>query len=92
MTFEWNKRLKDGSEYLQSDPRSRSPSDSLNADTIANVREMVTRDRRWALRMVADELNINKEVIRDVLHEDLRKRKMCTKFVPHRLTDKQKQR
>jgi hypothetical protein len=40
--FEWFKRFKDGREDLQDDPRSRRPSASRNADTIANVREMVT--------------------------------------------------
>jgi predicted nuclease of restriction endonuclease-like RecB superfamily len=63
-----------------------------NADRIANVRKMATRDRRWALKMMADELNINKETIHQILHEDLRKRKVCAKYVPRRLTDEQKQR
>jgi hypothetical protein len=59
--FEWIKRFKDEREDLQGDPRSGRPSTSLNADIIADVREMLTRDRRWALRRMADELNINKE-------------------------------
>jgi hypothetical protein len=83
-------RFKDGREDFQYDPRRGRPSTSRNADTIANVREMMTRDRRLTLRMVADELN--KETIRQILHGDLRKRKICAKFVPHRLTGGQKQR
>jgi hypothetical protein len=42
--------------------------------------------------VVADEYNTNKETIRQILHEDLRKRRICRKFVPHRLTDEQKKR
>jgi transposase len=76
MTFEWFKQFKDGGEYLQDDPRSKRPSTSQNADTIANIREMVACDLRWALRMMADELNINEETIRQILREDLRNRKM----------------
>jgi hypothetical protein len=64
--FEWFKRFKDWREVLQDDPRSERPSTSRNADTIANVRKMVTRDRRWALRMMAYVLNINNEAIRHV--------------------------
>jgi hypothetical protein len=41
--------------------------------------------------MTSDESNINKETIRQILHEDSRK-KICAKFVPRRLTDDQKQR
>jgi hypothetical protein len=82
--FEWFKPFKVGREDLQYDPRSGRPSASGNADTFANVPEMVTRYRRWALRIMADELNISKETIHQILHEDLRKRKMCAKFFPHR--------
>jgi transposase len=85
--FEWFKRLKAGHEDLQDDPRSGPPSASRNAHTITNIREMVTRDYRLALRMMSVELNTNEEAIRQILHEDLRKRKMCSKFVPHRFTD-----
>jgi predicted nuclease of restriction endonuclease-like RecB superfamily len=70
----------------------QDPSKSLNADTNENVREMLKRDRRLTLRMMPDELNIIKETIRQILYEDLRKRKICAKFVPHGLTDEQKQR
>jgi transposase len=84
--FEWFKRFKYGREDLQDDPRRGHPSTSRNADTIAHIFEMVTGDRRLTLRMMSDELNINKDTIRQILHEDLRKRKICAMFVPHSLT------
>jgi hypothetical protein len=90
--FEWFKLFKDGRADLQDDPRSGRPSTSRNANTIANIREMVTGDRRLTLRMMLDVININKETVRQILHEDLRKRKICAKFVPRSLTDEQKQR
>jgi hypothetical protein len=37
--------------------------------------------------MMSDELNFSKETIREIVHEDLRKRRICAKFVLHRLTD-----
>ncbi|UYV77727.1 hypothetical protein LAZ67_15002066 [Cordylochernes scorpioides] len=40
--------------------------------------------------MMAEVLHINKETIRTILHEDLGKTKVCTKFVPHTLTGEQK--
>jgi hypothetical protein len=57
----------DGREGLQDYPRSGRPSTSRNADTIKNVHG------RWALRMILDELNISKEMIRQVLHEAYRR-------------------
>jgi transposase len=58
--LEWFKRFRDGREDLQDGPNSGRPSNSRNADTIANVREMVTRGSRLTLRMMSDELNVNK--------------------------------
>jgi hypothetical protein len=52
--FELFKQFKDRHEDLQDDPRSRRPSTTQNADTIANVREMVIQDRRLTLRMMSD--------------------------------------
>jgi hypothetical protein len=38
------------------------------------------------------EMQTQSQTIRQILHEDLRKRKICATFVPHSLTDEQKQR
>jgi transposase len=89
---EWFKRFKDGRENFEDDPSSGRPSTSRNADTISNAREIVIRDRRWALRMMAYELNIDMEMTRRILHEDLRKRKICAKYALRSLTHEQKQR
>jgi histone-lysine N-methyltransferase SETMAR len=43
-----------------------------------------------SLKMMKEPLNINREMIRTILHEDLSKTKVCAKFVPHTLTDEQK--
>ena len=39
----------------------------------------------------ADRLNIGKETVRRIVTEDLGKRKICARFVPHALTTEQKQ-
>jgi hypothetical protein len=44
--FEWFKRCKYARELHQDDPRIGRPLTTRNADTIANVCEMVIRDRR----------------------------------------------
>jgi len=42
--------------------------------------------------MLADEVNIGKDTVRKTLVEDLRKRKIYSRFVPHSLTPEQKDR
>jgi hypothetical protein len=90
--FEWFKRSTDVREDLQDEPRSVSPSTSRNADINAYVREMVTRGRRWALRMMSDEVNINKETIRQILRKIYGRGRSAQSSSHSDLTDKLKQR
>ena len=56
-----------------------------------SVRRLLTEYRRTTLQMMADRLNIGKETVRRIVTEDLGKRKICARFVPHALTTEQKQ-
>jgi hypothetical protein len=76
--FEWFKWFKDGRGALQDDPRSGSPSAPRNAETVANVREMLTWDRH-------SEGGWNK-------HQQGKERKICRQLGLERLMDEQKQR
>ena len=42
--------------------------------------------------MLADQVNIGKDRVRKIVVEDLRKQKICSRFVPHSLTPEQKDR
>jgi hypothetical protein len=44
------------------------------------------------VRLIAEELNMNRETVRQILTEDLGMRKFSAKMVPRILTDNQKQR
>ena len=50
---------------------------------------LLTEDRRTTLQMIADLLSIGKETVRLIVAEDLGKRKICTRFIPHALTTEQ---
>ena len=51
---------------------------------------MLAQDRRVTLRLMAEELGISKDTVHTIVHEDLGKRKICSQFVLHKLTDEQK--
>ena len=53
---------------------------------------MLLQNRHLSLRTLADEVNIGKNIVRKILVEDLRKQKICSRFVPHSLTPEQKDR
>jgi hypothetical protein len=57
---------------------------------IGTVRECISADRRMTLWMMEEKLEISRETILKILVEDLGKRKICARFVPYCLTEKQK--
>jgi hypothetical protein len=50
---------------------------------------MVKQDRKMTSHLIADKLGILKTVVLRILREDLNKRKLCSRFVPHALTREQ---
>jgi len=88
--YDWFKLFRDGKETTEDEPRSGRPSTSRTPDMIERVRQTLTQDRRVTLRMMAEELGISKDTVHTIVREDLGKRKICTRFVPHKLTDEQK--
>ena len=52
---------------------------------------LVKNDRQIATRMIAESLNIPKTVVLRILEEDLRKRELCARYVPHSLTAAQRE-
>jgi hypothetical protein len=51
------------------------------------VQELISTDHRMTLWMMEVERKINRETILKILVEDLRIRMICTRFVPHCLTN-----
>jgi hypothetical protein len=69
---------------VEDDERGGRPKSTQTEVNIAAVAaDLVKNDRRNALRMIAESLNIPKTVVLRILKEDLGKRKLCARFVPH---------
>ena len=90
--FKWHKRFKSGREEVEDDPRSGRPSTTKTDKNIVRVKQMVRSDRRLTIRMIADNLDLNRESVRSILLHDLGMRKVCAKLVPKILSEDQKQR
>lgn len=88
--FEWHKRFLEGRETLEDDKKSGRPILVRTPEMIEKVRDFVANDRNASLKMMEEALNISRETIRTILHEDLGKTKVCAKFVPHTLRSDQK--
>jgi len=89
--FRWYSRFRDGRKLVEDDERGGRSKSTRTEVNIAAVADLVKNDRRIAPRMIAESLNIHKTVVLRILKEVLGKRKLCARFVPHRLTLEQRE-
>ena len=67
--FEWHRRVKEGREDVQDDPRSGQPKTQRTDANVDRVRTLVRSDRRLGVRVIAEELNMNSETVRQIERE-----------------------
>jgi len=90
--FRWYGRFRDGREDTENDPRSGRSTECRNDNNAEKISQLLLQNRHLSLRMLADEANIGKDTVRRIVVEDLRKLKICSRFVPHSLIPEQKDR
>ncbi|KAJ8963434.1 hypothetical protein NQ318_018914 [Aromia moschata] len=81
----------EGRETTKDDPLSGRPSTSKKDGNIEKIGKLIREDRRLSIRGVAEITGIDKECVRQILHESFNMRKVCAKVVPKLLTPVQKE-
>ncbi|KAJ8948191.1 hypothetical protein NQ318_010467 [Aromia moschata] len=89
--FEWFKRFKEGRKTTEDDPRPGRPSTSKTDENIEKTDKLIREDRHLSIRGPAKITGIDKECVRQILHESFNMRKVCTQMVPKLLTPEQKE-
>ena len=84
--FEWHKRFVEGRKDVEDDPKSGRPCTSTTDTNIKKVWQLVRSDRRLTIRVIANEVGMDKETVRTILVDTLGMRKECAKMVPRLLT------
>jgi len=89
--FRWYSRSRDGRELVEDDERGGLPKSTRTVVNIAAVADLVKNDRRIASRII-EFFNIPKDCSSfRILKEDLGKRKLCARLVPHSLTPEKRE-
>ncbi|EGI64099.1 FLJ37770-like protein [Acromyrmex echinatior] len=89
--FEWFKRFQDGREDVEGDSRPGRPSTSKTDDNIETIGNLVRFDRRLSIRAIGETVGIDKECVRQILHNNFNMKKVCAKMVPKILTFEQQE-
>jgi hypothetical protein len=79
--YEFHRRFKEGRKDVQDDPRSRQPKMQKTDANVDRVWNLVHSDRRLGARLIAQELNMNRETVRQIVTEDLGLRTISAKMV-----------
>jgi len=75
---------------VQDDPRNGQPKTQRTDANFDRIQTFMHSDRRLGVSVIAEELKMNRETVRQTVKEDLGMRKISTKMVPRILTRDQK--
>lgn len=84
--FRWYKKFQEGHTSLADEPRVGRPCSSTTAANVNRIEQLLHEQPRQSLSMIANEVGIGKETVREIVKDRLRLRKVCSVFVPHLLT------
>ena len=82
--------FSEGRNLIEDEQRNGRPSATRTGDNTTRVIELVRSDRRLTVKMIADEVNMNRKTVRLVLTEELGTRKICAKMVPKNIKEQQR--
>ena len=86
--YNWFAELQRGRIFLNDEFRL---STSVVATNVGAVSEMIERDRHITYREIQASLGIDMKAIYTILYDHLSVRKLCSRWIPHNLTEAQKQ-
>ncbi|KAG5329014.1 SETMR methyltransferase, partial [Acromyrmex heyeri] len=89
--YNWFAEFQCGHTFFCNEFREGRPSTSVVATNVDAVREMIERDRHMTYREIQASLGIDMKAIHTILHDRLSVRKLCNRWIPHNLTEAQKQ-
>lgn len=87
----WVANLEGGRNELEDEQRSGRPRTSNTENNAQLVKEVVEEDKRRTCEDIADITNIPHSTVHRILVDVLQKKKVFAKWVPHLLTEAQKQ-
>ncbi|GFT77404.1 histone-lysine N-methyltransferase SETMAR [Nephila pilipes] len=86
----WYNEFNRGRCSIQDESRAGRPKSVVVPEKINAVRELIKQDRHVTYREIEASLDISVTSINKILHEHLSVKKICSRWIPHNLTNAQK--
>ena len=87
----WVRRFNDGRESIENDPQVGRPVSVLTEKNVATVKTLIEEDACYTVQEREELSGIHSSSVLKILRERLGLHKICARWVPHLLTDEQKQ-
>ena len=87
----WVRHFNDGRESIENDLRVHRLVSVLTEKNVATVKMLIEEDARYTVQEIEELSGIHSSSVLKILHERLELGKICMRWVPHLLTDEQKQ-
>jgi len=78
-------------EYISDELRDGRPATAVTDENVAAVRELILQKRQVTYEQIRATLGIGMSAIQKILHDHLAIRKLCSRWIPHNLTQAQKE-
>ena len=88
--FEWHKRFKEARESVRDDERYGRSKEVRTLESIGQIKNFMDKDHRVSIETISAQFDVSVGTVHTIIHEELKMRKICAKFVPRVLREDQK--
>lgn len=82
---------EENKENLSDAPRSGRPSTETTEDNVEILKNLIEDQPKQSLRQLSKETGLSKDTVHRILTDHLGKRKVCSVWVPHKLSERNKE-
>jgi hypothetical protein len=89
--YKWFKDFETGNRNsVQSFPIPGRPISKRNVSNISKVFDLISENPKLSTTQISESLSLSKETVRRILVDELMFRKVCSVWIPHRLSEQNK--